>query len=169
MAKDQLTPSGEDSQSATEIWKPVPSEPGVLASNFGRVLQAPSHAPLPNGGYRLFTTKPVLGCVARSRKGAAHEYRHVMLKRHGGLARQKPRKVHQLVCEAFHGPKPFPGAVVIHLDENAHNNRPENLRWGTQKENMNMPKLKEYHRSRTGENSPAVKGLLKRSGPRDDH
>lgn len=62
-------------------------------------------------------------------------------------ARQRPRKVHQLVCEAFHGPKPFPEAVVIHLDENAHNNRPGNLKWGTQKENLNMPKFKAWLRS----------------------
>lgn len=58
------------------------------------------------------------------------------------------RKVHQLVCEAFHGPKPFDGAVVIHLDENALNNRPENLKWGTQKENLNMPKHRHYLRTR---------------------
>lgn len=48
-------------------------------------------------------------------------------------------KMHQLVCEAFHGPKPFPKAVVIHIDENGLNNRPENLKWGTQKENLNAP------------------------------
>ncbi|WP_413716185.1 HNH endonuclease signature motif containing protein [Sphingobium sp. B1D7B] len=56
-------------------------------------------------------------------------------------------KIHQAVCEAFHGPKPFPRAVVIHLDEDAHNNRPENLKWGTQKENLNMPKFKAWQRS----------------------
>lgn len=142
----------------TEIWKPVPSEPGVLASSFGRVLQAPGYAPLPNGGYRLYTPEPRFGNVSRSRKDAAHAYRHIMLKRSGDGPRQQPRKVHQLVCEAFHGPKPFPESVVLHLDEDAMNNRPENLRWGTQKENLNMPKFKEYLRNRTGENNPFVKG-----------
>lgn len=62
--------------------------------------------------------------------------------------------MHQLVCEAFHGPKPFPRAVVIHADENALNNAPENLRWGTQKENLNAPGFKEYCRQRRGEFSP---------------
>lgn len=137
-----------------EIWKPVPSEPGVLASSYGRILQAPGYAPLPNGGYRTYLPKPRDGQVAKARRGASHEYRHVMLRNWGQGPRQKPRKVHQLVCEAFHGPPPFDGAVVIHLDEDAHNNRPENLKWGTQKENMNMPKIKAYHRSRTGEKHP---------------
>jgi hypothetical protein len=129
-----------------EIWKPVPSEPGVMASNWGRILQSPKYAPLPNGGYRTYLPEPRFGQVSRATKTASHEYRLVMLWRRGEN-RQSPRKVHQLVCEAFHGPKPFPTAVVIHLDEDAHNNRPENLKWGTQKENLNMPKIKAYHRS----------------------
>lgn len=41
---------------------------------------------------------------------------------------------HVLICEAFHG-KPLPGQQVRHLDGDAGNNRPENLRWGTGKEN----------------------------------
>ena len=156
MAKDQVTPLGEDSQySETEIWKPVPSEPGVLASSLGRVLQAPCYAPLPNGGYRLYTPEPRFGEVSRAKKSATHEYRHIMLKRFGDGPRQQPRKVHQLVCEAFHGPKPFPEAVVIHIDEDAHNNRPENLKWGTQKENLNMPKYIAMIRKRPSEISCA--------------
>lgn len=124
-----------------EVWKPVPSIPGLLASSEGRVLLPPCYAPLPNGGYRLYETKPVEGSVTRAAATAAHSYRGLYWKKHGNI------KVHQAVCEAFHGPKPFPKAVVIHLDENAHNNRPENLKWGTQKENLNMPKFKEYLRS----------------------
>lgn len=72
-------------------------------------------------------------------------------------------KVHRLVCEAFHGPAPFKRAVVLHLDENAINNKPENLRWGTQKENLNMPKFISYCKSRTGENSPSIKGIKRKS------
>jgi len=67
-------------------------------------------------------------------------------------------KIHRIVCEAFHGLAPFDRAVVLHLDENALNNKPENLRWGTQKENLNMPKFIEYCKSRTGENNPRIKG-----------
>lgn len=63
------------------------------------------------------------------------------------------KKIHRLVCEAFHGPSPFPKAVVIHLDEDALNNAAENLRWGTQKENLNMPGFRAFCQGRVGENS----------------
>lgn len=124
-----------------ERWKPVPSFPGLLASDQGRLLLPPRYAPLPHGGYRLYTPEPVRGSKTRARKDAAHSYRGIYAKAFGNI------KVHRAVCEAFHGPPPFERAVVIHLDENAHNNRPENLKWGTQKENLNMPKFREYLRS----------------------
>lgn len=44
--------------------------------------------------------------------------------------------LHYLVVRAFHGTKPFPKAVTRHLDGNAQNNRPENLCWGTVRENV---------------------------------
>lgn len=163
MANRLITPKGGVSQVPdVEIWKPVPSEPGMLASSYGRVLQGPSYAPLPNGGYRAYTPVPRLGQVAKAQKSAKHEYYIIMVKRSDGN-RQAPRKVHQLVCEAFHGPKPFDGAVVIHLDENAINNRPENLKWGTQKENMNADGFIAYCQSRTGEENPHVKGRRARA------
>lgn len=130
-----------------EIWKPVPSEPGVLASSEGRILLPPRYAPVHHGGYRAYWPEPRFGQVSKANKDASHEFRIIMVRDDTKLAKQRPRKVHQLVCEAFHGPKPFPEAVVIHLDENAHNNRPENLKWGTQKENLNMPKFKAWLRS----------------------
>jgi hypothetical protein len=76
-------------------------------------------------------------------------------------------KVHRLVCEAFHGPQPQDKPVVIHIDEDATNNRQENLRWGTQKENLNSPKFIAYCKSRTGKNNPAYKGKLKKIGAKN--
>ena len=131
----------------TEIWRPVPGEPGVLASSWGRVLLPPSYRPMPKGGFSLIQPVPRFGQESRAKKDAAHSYKIVMLRSEGGTSRQRPRKVHQLVCEAFHGPRPFDGAVVIHINEDAHDNRPENLKWGTQKENLNAPSFKEYCRS----------------------
>lgn len=127
-----------------EVWKPVPSEPGVLVSDDGRVLLQPSYAPLPNGGYRAYFPEPRYGQVSREKPSATHTYRIIMVKDVEKPARQRPRKVHQLVCEAFHGPKPFETAVVIHIDENSHNNRPENLKRGTQKENLNASGFKAW-------------------------
>jgi hypothetical protein len=159
MAIEQITPAGDKSQHLeTEIWKPVPSEPGALASSLGRILLAPSYAPLPNGGFRLYAPEPRTGSIAKSSKNAKHEYRNIMVKRYEAHRRQAPRKVHQLVCEAFHGPKPFDAAVVIHKDENALNNRPENLKWGTQKENLNAPGFLSYKALLTGDKSSRRQG-----------
>ena len=129
----------------TEIWKPVPSEPGVLVSSWGRFLLPPRYAPMSNGGFRAYMPKPRYGQVSREKPTALHSYRIAMVYRAGeGPRRQRTRKVHQLVCEAFHGPKPFSDAVVIHINDDAHDNRPGNLRWGTQRENLNMPVFREY-------------------------
>ncbi len=120
-----------------EIWKDVPEMNGVKASSEGRILLPPAKATMPNGNQRSYKTKPRLGTVSRS-KGRSHMRRIINY-------RGKSFKVHQLVCLAFHGPKPFPNAVVIHIDEDGLNNKPDNLRWGTQKENLNMPKVKAFH------------------------
>lgn len=45
-------------------------------------------------------------------------------------------RVSRLVCASYHGPAPFEGAVVDHIDGNKHNNRPDNLEWVTQAENL---------------------------------
>jgi hypothetical protein len=133
-----------------EFWKLVPHMPGVLASTEGRILLPPGHAPVPNGGYRSYITRPFEGTVRRSKSSAKHVYR-------GFFWRGQNYKSHQVVCAAFHGPKPFDKAVVIHLDENALNNRPENLKWGTQKENLNAPGFIAYCKGRVGNDSPRAK------------
>lgn len=45
------------------------------------------------------------------------------------------RKVHRIVCEAFHGCKANRLHQIRHLDGNKLNNSAENLSWGTAKEN----------------------------------
>ena len=47
----------------------------------------------------------------------------------------RKRSVHRLVAIVFHGPPPFHGAQVRHLDGNPINNTAENLAWGTAKQN----------------------------------
>ena len=124
-----------------EIWKPVPGYANTIASSEGRVVFPPKVAPLRNGGFRHYVTRPIYGVVRRAKKGASHCYRGSFHADFGNV------KIHQLVCAAFHGPKPFDKAVVIHLDENGLNNRPGNLKWGTQKENLNAPGFIAYCKS----------------------
>jgi hypothetical protein len=137
-----------------EVWMPVLSRPKIMVSNLGRVQLPERQASMPRGNIRTYTPKATYGVKTKAAKNARHQYMGIYNKFYGNM------KVHRLVCEAFHGPPPFDRAVVIHIDENGLNNRPENLRWGTQKENLNMPGFIAYCKSRIGENSPAIKGRL---------
>jgi hypothetical protein len=139
-----------------EIWKPIPSRPGMLASSLGRVQVLPYEVITAYNKPRTYAVKPTLGYIRKSSKTARHKYRGLTLRRFGNM------KMHRLVCEAFHGPEPSKSAVVIHINECATDNRPENLRWGTQRENLNMPGFIAYCKSRTGLNSPVTKGKIKR-------
>lgn len=139
-----------------EEWRPVPSCLGVTASSFGRIKFPDSAAKMPRGGIREYKTKPIFGTKTKASKTARHEYFGVISSKFGNL------KVHRLVCEAFHGPPPEGKPFVLHADENSLNNRPENLSWGSQKENLNAPGFIEYCKSRTGENSPTAKGRAKK-------
>jgi hypothetical protein len=138
-----------------EIWKPVPSLDGVQASSHGRILLPPRVARMPNGGERVYPTAPTIGSLKSATKGAKYVYRGIFNRRLGNL------KVHRLVCEAFHGPCPA-GMETLHRDEDALNNRPENLCWGTRKENLNAPGFKEYCCSRRGADNPLIKGRKKK-------
>lgn len=47
---------------------------------------------------------------------------------------KKLRRLHTLICEAWHGPKPTPNHTVDHINGIRSDNRPENLRWATRRE-----------------------------------
>jgi hypothetical protein len=93
-----------------EVWKPVPDLPGVEASSRGRIR--------------------IDGTVRRS--SSSNGYLRVQPKIDG---KKRCLYVHQLVLAAFVGPRP-PGLVSRHLDDNPLDNRPENLAYGTQAQNM---------------------------------
>jgi len=109
-------------------------------------MVAPYYGKMPNGVRRQYGGEPNFG-IWNKVDG-----------RFCAFYKGKTYKIHRLVCEAFNGGAPFEKAVVMHIDENAANNRPSNLKWGTQKENLNSPAFKSYCRSRTGDDSPWVKG-----------
>jgi hypothetical protein len=140
-----------------EEWREVPSQPLLLASSWGRVCKKASKAKMPHGKERDYFPKPTFGYERTAKKGAKHVYRGTYYKGIGNV------KIHRAVCEAFHGPAPFPKAVVIHINEDAYDNRPSNLKWGTQKENLNGAKFLEYCRARKGENSPYAKARIWRA------
>ena len=133
-----------------EEWKTCPSLPEYEASSLGRVRRKVYSRQMPHGGVRLYGGKPHHGVAIKKPKRMMFFFRG------------KTYKVHRAVCEAFHGPPPFDGAYVLHINEDAYDNRPENLKWGTQRENLNAPGFIEYCKGRTGENSPTAKAARKR-------
>jgi hypothetical protein len=130
-----------------EVWRDVPSVPGVLVSSEGRVMYTPHRGPMPKGGERSYGGQATFGVWAKD------DGRFILRNRTRGTPTYK---VAQLICEAFHGSSPFEGAVAMHLDENAANNRASNLAWGTQKENLNAEGFITYCRERK---FPGKKGV----------
>ena len=107
-----------------ERWLPVPGYEGRYeVSDHGRVRSF-----VPARGRHI---PHVLG-----RDSALWAYPRVTLTAANGKV--STRTIHQLVLEAFVGPKPALGhaAHTRHLDGDVTNNRASNLRWGTAKENM---------------------------------
>jgi hypothetical protein len=138
-----------------EIWRDVPSVPGILVSSEGRIMYAPHREPMPHGGERCYGGQPTFGIWHK--QNARFE---IPIRAKGGKRKKRivtTYKIARLIAEAFHGPPPFDGAVVMHLDENAANNRPENLKWGTRKQNCNAEGYLAYCRGRIGENNPRIK------------
>lgn len=107
-------------------WRAIPSLPDYEASSAGTVRRRPFSQAMPNGGTRTYGGTETTGAWDGARFIISY--------------RGKSRKIARLVCEAFHGPAN--GRVCMHLDEDARNNRPDNLAWGTQKENLNFPGFK---------------------------
>lgn len=91
--------------SDNEVWRPVPSVPAYEVSNHGRVRNATTE--------RVLRLQPTTRGYLQVNLGAAN----------------RNRLVHRLVCEAFHGEPPTPGAHADHLDFDRTHNAPHNLRW----------------------------------------
>ena len=91
-------------------WRTIPSFPQYEASEDGQIRR----------GNRVL--KP---------RGRADGYKQMTLWVEG---RPFHPRVHQLVCEAFHGKRP-PGMECRHLDGASENNRAINLIWGTKAQN----------------------------------
>lgn len=111
-----------------EVWKSVPSAPFLEASSFGRIM------------VEKWRREKERARGGHAWTGAWDGKRYIF------RLRGKTYKVARVVCEAFHGPAPDDRPLCLHLDENSRNNRPENLRWGTQAENLSAPRFIEAKR-----------------------
>lgn len=117
MTHEEVSPVNTD-QSIPEEWRPISGFEGLYeVSSRGRVASLPKptwpgrrilHPGTERGGYLYVTL------------------------RRSGL--QYHRKIHQLVCATFNGPRPE-GTVTRHLDGDPLNNIPVNLAWGSSSEN----------------------------------
>lgn len=105
----------------TETWAPIPRHPGYFASSLGRIKSTRRH-----GDGRII--KPW-------RTGKRANYLAVDLAT-PGRRRGVKRLVHQLVLEAFEGPRPEWADAVRHLNDVGTDNRLVNLAWGTGSQNQ---------------------------------
>lgn len=131
---------------AKEEWRPIPGyEREYEASNLGRIrslrriITNTRNITRPYGGKVL--VQNTFGPMAL-----------VTLSKHNHVT---THSVHALVCVAFHGPKPADKALVAHWDGDPLNNRAENLRWATHRENEDDKRR--HGREASGERNPAVK------------
>lgn len=113
-----------------EDWLPIEGFPGYEVGSSGSVRRALK-------GGRKITLNP-------SSMKTGHLKLSIYRK-----DKQLTTMVHRLVCRAFNGPPPFLGAVVRHLNGIPNDNRPDNLMWGTVKENTaDMMRHREERRLR---------------------
>lgn len=101
-----------------EQWRALEWAPNYEFSNLGRV--------------RRTTAAPGTYAGKIMSQSMANGYRQLNLSLPEKVA---SKKVHRLVCEAFHGPPPTVFHQTAHQDGDRTNNRADNLRWATPVEN----------------------------------
>lgn len=114
-----------------EEWRAVLGYEGLYeVSSFGRI--------------RGIRRKGSHGLPLKLFRNKRHAYLQAVLSR-GGIERNV--KPHILVCEAWHGHRPV-GMLVRHLDGDSFNNSPDNLCWGTPRENsLDVVRHGNHHQS----------------------
>lgn len=98
----------------SKVWKKVPGYSRYEASSDGEI--------------KFLDTDHV------TKGGISGSYRRVAVYADGSKERVLAY-VHDLVCRAFHG-VPKKNEVVLHKDDDKHNCRPSNLKYGTQSQNI---------------------------------
>lgn len=124
-------------ENSTEEWKRVPGFDAYEISSLGRLKSW-----LPR---RNFGKASANGNILRPSKDK-DGYCRATIRRNG---QKHYVRICVLVCSAWHGERPFTGAVVRHLDGTKDNDTPLNLCWGTAKENS--ADAKKHGTTRKGE------------------
>ena len=121
--------------------------PNYYASNLGNVYRKKK-----NGSYRKL--KPYHG---GSNRGSGDKGKYEVVCIYQGGAKYR-KYVHQLVLEAFQGPRPFAHYQACHNDGNRLNNVNWNLRWDSPQGNMADAKKHKEERERQEEAKATLKG-----------
>lgn len=108
----------------TEEWRAIEGFPGYEVSNLGRVRS------WRKWGHAELAKTPRLLKVSADHSG----YMAVAVSDPPGSGRSVRKSVHRFVAVAFLGPQPD-GMQVAHNDGDQSNNRADNLRWATPREN----------------------------------
>ena len=109
-----------------EEWRPIPGYPYHSASSYGRISLSERTVKSANQNSRFDYKRK--GRILSPASDKSSPYPRVRL--HDG----KRVAIHVLVCLAFHGPRPD-GMQIRHIDGDITNPRPNNLKYGTPKEN----------------------------------
>lgn len=108
-----------------EIWKPIPGYEGFYeASSEGRIRSVDRRITGKQG------TRFLKGKIIQP-GSMGNGYTSFALCKNGHYRR---KVTHRAICEAFHGPND--GMDACHIDGVPGHDRPDNLRWGTRKQNM---------------------------------
>lgn len=112
-----------------EIWKDIPGYEGLYqVSNLGRVKSLSRTIYRKNGQLVNLKGKYLSSCFDR------YGYKIVVLSKY----KKKTKTVHRLVALSFIN-NPYNLPEIDHIDGNRNNNKVENLRWVTRKQNANNP------------------------------
>lgn len=122
-------------------WRTVPSLPWLQASSDGKIRRI---------------IRGQNGHALRELRGSISTAGYRVTCTRSGNTLKHNIGFHVLVCEAFHGPRPSSEHEVAHWDGNPTNNRADNLRWATARENAAD---RARHGTQSGSNHPAAKLL----------
>ena len=127
-----------------EQFRDIPGFPGLQATSYGRIIgRLGKEIGTPTPKYVVISSRPGVKVKGQPRK-------------------QLTQSRGRLILLAFVGPPPPDKPEVDHIDQNKHNDRPENLRWVDKYENM-------QNRGVLAHSGTGVKGLSLKKATEPNH